>query len=568
MLFIMFSEYPSKATIASLLKVSERHLNYLLYVLAREKEQYHLFQIPKRDGGIRTIEAPAPALKKVQRRLSNLLYENVPIKPCAYAFCKGKDKGIKWNANRHKRKKWVINIDIKDFFPSIHFGRVRGLFLSAPFNCTEEAATILAQLACFNGHLAQGAPSSPIISNLICRRLDNRLIDFARDNKITYTRYADDITFSTKLSEIPAALGSFEDGKFALSDELRHIIEDENGFQINNDKVHYATRQNRQQVTGLVVNEKVNVTRHYIREIRGMLYAWKAFGKKAAAIEHYHSFRPMDLSNPEERFGRELQGRINYVRYIRGKEDRLYAILCQKFWDLEPKAKLKVRYNSSSCDAVVFCEGESDSFHLKAALQSFQDRGQFTDLRVVWYKYGKDQHMNNAELKKLMLYRAKWKERKTLEVFLFDRDDLSYLDMEMKDSSPISYGRGVYSMLLPTVPHRKSPRVCIEHLYENADLLKKDSKGHRVFLSTEFDPSTAHCSMEDVTTSNRKALRSDYEYIIDDNVFNRYGQNVALAKVAFGKNVLNRVPPFDVMDFTHFAPVFEKVRKLILSEVK
>jgi len=511
------------------------------------------------------IEAPAPALKKIQRKLSDILYGKVSIKPCAYAFCKGKDKGIKWNADRHKKKKWVINIDLQDFFPSIHFGRVRGLFLSEPFNCTEEAATILAQMTCYNGHLAQGAPSSPIISNLICRRLDNELIDFARENKLTYTRYADDLTFSTNLRDLPADLGSFEDGKLILSEELRHIVEVENGFQINDDKIHYSTRQNRQNVTGLVVNEKVNVTRHYIREIRGMLYAWKTFGKKAAAVEHYRSYRPMEVTNPEERFGRELQGRINFVGYIRGKEDKTYAILCQKLWELEPKAKLKVRYNALSCDVVVFCEGESDSYHLRTALQSFQDKGLFTDLRVVWYQYGKDQHMNNAELKKLMQNRARWKQRDTLELFLYDRDDPSFLDMEGKDGSPISYGRGVYSMLLPTVPHRKSPRVCIEHLYENADLLKKDSKGYRIFLSTEFDPSTAYCAKEDVTTSNRKALRSDYEYIIDDNVFNKYNQNVALAKVTFGKNVFNRVPPFDVMNFSHFALVFEKVRNLILS---
>ena len=568
MLFIMFSEYPSKSAIASMLGVSDRRLNLLLYGLAREGDQYRMFLIPNRGGGTRTIEAPVPALKKVQRRLSDILYEHVSIKPCAYAFCRGKDKGIKWNANRHKNKKWVVNIDLKDFFPSIHFGRVRGLFLSEPFNCTEEAATVLAQVACYNGHLAQGAPSSPIISNLICRRLDNRLIDYAKENKFAYTRYADDITFSTNLSELPAALGSIEDGKLVLSEELRHIIEEENSFQINADKIHYATRQNRQNVTGLVVNERVNVSRHYIREIRGMLYAWKTFGKKKAAVKHYHSYRPMEVSNPEERFGREVQGRINYVGYIRGKDDRVYASLCQKLWELEPKAKLKVRYNSVSCDAVVFCEGESDSFHLRAALQSFQDKGQFTDLRVVWYQYRKDQHMNNAELKKLMLNRAGWKERETLEIFLYDRDDPSYLDMEGTYGTPISYGRGVYSMLLPTVPHRKSPRVCIEHLYENADLLKKDSKGRRIFLSTEFDKSTAYCAKEDVTTSNRKALRSDYEYIIDDNVFNEYNQNVALAKVAFGKNVLNRVPPFDVMDFSHFAPLFEKVRNLILSALK
>lgn len=565
MLFCMFSEYPDKSAVADLLGVSVKHLNFLLYGLARTGEQYIRFSIPKRQGGLRTIEAPVPALKRIQRALSDILYESAPIKSCAYAFCRDGKKGIKGNADRHKRRRWVVNIDLKDFFPSIHFGRVRGLFLSDPFNCTDEVATILAQVACCDGHLAMGAPCSPIISNLICRRLDNRLIDFAKENHLTYTRYADDLTFSTNLMELPRALGEIVDGRLVLSDTLRTIIEKENGFGINEGKVRFSTRSNRQDVTGLIVNEKVNIPRHFIREIRGMLYAWKKYGKLKAAKEHYRRYRPIELSNPEERFGREIVGRINYVGYIKGKEDNTYLTLCNKLWELEPKAKLKVRYKASSYDAVVFCEGISDPMHLKAALEFFRGKGEYTDLRVFFYPYYRDQHISNSELKDLMLHRARWKEVETMEFFLFDRDDPSYLDMEDKDGKPIHHGRGVYSLLLPPVSHRTSPRVCIEHYYENSDLLKKNKDGRRIFLSTEFDAANAYCAAEDVTTSNRKALRSDYEYILDDNVFDKYGKNVAMSKVAFATSVLKRNAPFDFMDFSHFRQIFDKLRTIIIT---
>lgn len=563
MLFCMFSEYPDKSAVAELLGVSVKHLNFLLFGLAKTGEQYTHFSILKRQGGLRTIEAPVPALKRIQRAFSDILYESAPIKSCAYAFCRDRKKGIKANADRHKRRRWVVNIDLKDFFPSIHFGRVRGLFLSEPFNCSDEVATVLARLACCDGHLAMGAPCSPIISNLICRRLDNRLIDFAKENHLTYTRYADDITFSANLMELPKALGNIVEGRLDLSDTLRTIIEKENGFGINEEKVRFSTRSNRQDVTGLIVNEKVNISRHYIREIRGMLYAWKTYGKLEAAKEHYRRYRPLESSNPEERFGREVVGRINYVGYIKGKEDNTYLTLCNKLWELEPRAKLKVRYSKGKYDAVVFCEGHSDALHLQAALQWFWGEGMYTDLRVIWYRYPKDFEMSNSELKKQLIQRAKWASDNDLEIYLFDRDDTHYLDMAHPDGSPICHAENIYSMLLPTVPHRKSPNVCIEHYYKNDDLLKKDADGRRIFLSTEFDVETACCKTEKVTTTRRKALRCDYEYILDYGVLDQYERNVALPKMTFAKNVLNQVPPFDKMDFTHFGLIFDSILAII-----
>lgn len=561
----MFSDYPkTRAEVASMLGVSERHLNFVLYALARDARQYKVFQVSKKSGGTRTIEAPAIALKRLQKKLANLLYEKIPMKSCAYAFCREKEKGIKGNAGKHRKKRWIVNIDFKDFFPSIHFGRVRGLFLSAPFHCTEEVATILAQLTCCDGHLAMGAPSSPVISNLICRRLDNRLLEFASERHLTYTRYADDITFSSNLAQIPDSLGIIEGDRIRLGETFCQIV-DENGFVINEEKVRFATRNNRQDVTGLIVNEKINVPRHYVRQVRAMLHAWEKYGKKAAAEEHYKLYKNMQVTDPENRFGRELQGKINYIGYIKGRENEVYARFCNTLRKLEPSVKLKVRYNASSYDAVVFCEGPSDRFHLKMALQSFQEQGLYTDLHVMWYRYGQKQHISNSELKDLMLHRAKWNKPDTLEIYLFDRDDKKYLDMEQPDGVSVMHGQNIISMLLPVVSHRSSPKVCIEHFYENKDLLKKDDQGRRIYLSTDFDSSTAYCATEDVTTTQRKALRNDYEYIIDSGVYDRYERSMALSKMDFANKVDGRIPPFDNMDFSHFRPIFDRLRKEIVA---
>lgn len=565
----MFSKYPRiKSDVAELFGVSERRLNFLLYGLSREKKQYSVFQIPKKYGGERTIEAPVPALKRVQRRMSDWLYESLPMKSCAYAFCRDKTKGIKGNALQHKKKRWIVNIDLQDFFPSIHFGRVRGMFLSAPFNCTEETATLLSQIACNDGHLAQGAPTSPIISNLVCRRLDNQLLDFAKKNRLTYSRYADDLTFSTNLSEFPSSLGSIDNNTLCLSEELRLIIEEQNGFRINREKIRYASRLNRQDVTGLIVNEKVNVPRRFIKQVRAMLYAWKKFGKKAAAEEHYKKYRPLDISNPEDRFGREVLGKLNYIGHIRGKDDPLYSNLCQKLWALEPNAKLIVRYSKGKYDAVVFCEGQSDPLHLLAALQWFQSKGEFTDLRIICYRYPKDRQMSNSELKKQLDQRSKWRSNEDLEIYLFDRDDPAYLNMEQVDGTPICHAKNIYSMLLPVVPHRKSPKVCIEHFYKNSDLLKRDTEGRRIYLSTEFDADSAYCEAEGVSTTRKKTLRCGYEYILDYGVIDGFERNVALPKMAFAKYVLNQNPPFDIMDFTYFSLIFERFRTIIMDSKK
>lgn len=240
--------------------------------------RYTEFEIPKKSGGTRTIKAPNEKLKKLQLHLTHLLYgclteieESQNGRAVSFGF--RKNGTISDNAKNHKRRRYVLNIDLSDFFPSFNFGRVRGYFLkNNAFELKEEVATTIAQIACDGQALPQGSPCSPVISELIGRILDIRLLRLAKKLGVTYSRYADDITFSTNQKEFPAALAIRDEENisvWALGDELVSKIS-ASGFAINSDKTRMHCRGSRQLVTGLVVNEKVNIRSDYYRRARAM----------------------------------------------------------------------------------------------------------------------------------------------------------------------------------------------------------------------------------------------------------------------------------------------------------
>ena len=254
-------------------------LSFVLYKLPDSKK-YTLFEVSKRDGGKRQIKAPEASLSLLQRRLATLLTECLeelkkakpPRRPLAHGFEKG--RSIITNAQLHKRRRYVFNLDLVDFFPSINFGRVRGFFLKdKSFELKPPVATVLAQIACYQNELPQGSPCSPIISNLIGHVLDGRLARFAKTHKCTYSRYADDITFSTSRKDFPPEIAvSTAGATWQVSDELRARIKAA-GFEINDKKTRMQFRGSRQVTTGLMVNEKVNIRQEYFRTARHMCKA-------------------------------------------------------------------------------------------------------------------------------------------------------------------------------------------------------------------------------------------------------------------------------------------------------
>ena len=562
-----FQAVTTKRELAERLGSSLKILAYYLYKLP-PKQQYKKYDIPKQTGGTREIYAPISGIKQIQKRLSHILQNYQPAKFCVHGYVK--ERSIKTNAYIHRRKRIVINLDLKDFFPSINFGRVRGLFKSAPFGFNDEVATTLAQICCHDGKLPQGAPTSPVISNYICRKLDNELIAFARKHKINYSRYADDITFSTNLQFLPTAVGHIKEHKIVLSNTLQKIFQD-NGFTINEEKTRYARRTNRQEVTGLIVNAGINVPRKYIMRIRAMLHAWEKYGLEAAAKEHFEKFnyKHKHPDYPEIAFKNELTGMLNYVGQMKGIGNRVYIALYYRIKRLDSNIKLSIPEYIPAPEGttVVFCEGKTDPLHLETALSWFHQQGEFSDLDLHFFKWRSDLDINNDTLLQMCQTRPQAKRDNRIEIYLFDRDVPRYIQKAAeKDKSYKHWEANVYSALLPVPEHRDFNEICIEHFYPDEDLLKEDKDGRRLYTIREFDPeSGCHLKLKEVYYAGSRAqLRCKYPKILDSNVRKTGSdENIALSKNNFAKNIFHKTGSFKEVSFSYFKVIFELFEEIM-----
>ena len=263
-----------------------KHLNY--YCNPNNVfHRYKKFSIKKKSGGKRLITAP-----RNQSFMLILRYVNEILKavytPSVYAMGFVEGRSVVTNADIHKEQNYVFNIDIKDFFPSIEQARVWKRLQLQPICLKKSIAGIVAGLCSMkfvsedgSVHyvLPQGSPTSPILTNMICDKLDRRLAGLAKRFRLKYSRYADDITFSSQENVYQL------DGDFRK--ELKRIIEGQ-GFKMNEAKTRLQKRGSRQEVTGIIVNEKLNVTQKYVRDIRNILYIWSRYGYDTA----YNKFLP------------------------------------------------------------------------------------------------------------------------------------------------------------------------------------------------------------------------------------------------------------------------------------
>jgi RNA-directed DNA polymerase len=327
--------------VAKMLDIEYQHLIYYLYRRKREA-QYTTVEIPKKSGGVRSLLVPETSLKILQSKLLQVLESVYQPKPSTHGFVKG--RGIVTNVEAHfqrKRREFVLNVDIKDFFPSINFGRVRGMFMAMPYNRPKKVATVLAQICCLEKQLPQGAPTSPIITNMICSKLDTQLQRLAREHRCFYTRYADDITFSTSLVSFPRALAQIVDdgaGKQTIPGDTLDKIIKANGFVLNPEKIHLQSTAHRQQITGITVNKLPNVPREYINQIRAMLHAWEKHGYENAEKEHFERWNKSHRSphSHPTSFAAIVRGKIEYLGMIRGMQNRTYRRFLKKLRELDP----------------------------------------------------------------------------------------------------------------------------------------------------------------------------------------------------------------------------------------
>ena len=323
-----------------LLEIDQNKLLNFLY--KRKGSHYVSFSILKKNKTHRTIKAPKRVMKKIQHALLPHLEKFYSPKSSSHGFVKGRN--VKTNAQIHARKRYVFNVDLKDFFDSIHFGRVRNLFMAHPFNAPHNVATVMAQICCSDGKLAQGAPTSPLISNMICRKLDSQLQALAKSGKCHFTRYADDITFSftSTAKHLPKDIVEIsEDGRAIPGRELEEIIKS-NGFIINPEKTRLQHRTQRQMVTGLVVNDMPNVTREFIRLTSSMINALKRYGPELAEARYLEILKgenqplqPRQILRTKDNAGdfyiKVVKGRLNYIQMVRGRGDKIYRRLAYEF---------------------------------------------------------------------------------------------------------------------------------------------------------------------------------------------------------------------------------------------
>lgn len=335
----LFKGMQTARDVASLLDVPYWQLTYIVY-RSNPNTRYSPVAIRKKRGGVRNLLVPNSGLSALQTKLAQVLSSVYKPRECVSGFVA--NRSILNGARRHVRRTWVLNVDLREFFPSINFGRVRGMFVSRPYELPPAVATVLAQICCHGNQLPQGAPTSPIISNMICARLDGALLGLAQRHRLTYTRFADDITLSTSHREFPSPIAVISKTSPSASPgrELEAAVL-ANGFEINLAKCRLQGRRTRQEVTGIVVSRFPNVPREFVRRVRAMLHAWERHGYAAAEAEYQSKYNRKHRAphRLQVKFRNVLHGHLAYLSMIRGKADPIYLQLVRRFAALEPGYK-------------------------------------------------------------------------------------------------------------------------------------------------------------------------------------------------------------------------------------
>ncbi len=534
----------SLSDLANILGYKPKSVSFIIYKIPEDKK-YIEFEIVKKNGKTRKIKAPVDQLKYLQRRLADLLnscFDEISSKAQKKSLSHGfrKNHSIFTNANNHKNRRYVFNVDLQDFFPSINFGRVRGFLIKNNNFClNENVATVIAQIACHNNELPQGSPCSPIISNLVGHLLDVRMVNLAKKGKCTYSRYADDLTFSTNRKEFPSLLAlKDDDSNWVASKKLKQEIE-KVGFSINPEKTSMQYKNSRQLATGLIVNAKVNVKKEYYKNARSMCH--NLFNTGEFYIDNENK---AELSTVHQ-----LEGILSFIYQIKrhhesSKEgNRKYNPTA--FTNLYRKFLLYKHFYSLN-KPLILCEGKTDVIYLKCALKQLSSKyGDFVEIidgkinyKISFFNFSKNLRdifsisTGTSGLDFLMESYTKYNPifkapRKALPVVIIvDHDDgLKEIKkkLKIKNSEPIKqfyhYISNMYVLIVP-----------------------KDSTGA---IEDLFDKDILSTSIDGKTFNRRKKIDANKEY----------------GKIVFAEKVISANQK-DI-DFNRFSEVFDGLKAII-----
>jgi RNA-directed DNA polymerase len=371
--------------VAEILGFTPKATAYLIYKLPPELK-YRKFSIAKRSGGMRQISAPMEQLMLLQSRLSDLLQncdEDIRqsqgwLDQASHGFRRG--KSIISNAKKHRGKRFVFNVDIENFFESINFGRVRGFFIKNKyFALRPDVATVLAQIACNNNSLPQGSPCSPVISNLVAQILDYYLCLLASKFGCTYSRYVDDITFSTNKPAFPPEIAfvSKENSHLWLPGSKLLSAVNHAGFNLNTSKTRMQYSDTRQEVTGLVVNKKLNTRHEYRHKVRAMAHRLFLSGNFTFFDRLTESSETTDGNGTLA----QLHGALGFIDGV-DLYNRRSELLQSETSDTKrnPSSReelyrkfLLFRFFYAAPQPLIVCEGKTDNVYLKLAIKNLSE---------------------------------------------------------------------------------------------------------------------------------------------------------------------------------------------------
>lgn len=417
-------------------------------------KRFRVFHIKKKSGGLREIKAPCNQLDVILTCINVMLKTCYEPSDAAMGFTSG--KSVLSNAQVHVGHNYVFNIDLKDFFPSIPQPRVWKRLQLPPFNFTQDIANVIAGLCCaYDGQtgqnvLPQGSPASPLLTNAICDKLDRRMKGVAKRFGLHYTRYADDMTFSSMHNVY------HENGEFRK--EIQRIIQSQ-GFCMNENKTRLQKEGRRQEVTGLTVNAVANVSRKYISDLRWLISVWEREGYGKAYARFYPKYKHDKgyIKKGEPVMENVIGGKLNYLRMVRGKDNAAYQ-------------KLQARYNA--LQQLVFLDNETDKSR---------------SYMYVWpYKIADFQDLFHTQIN-----------------FVVSRDGklVGKCEIDGREKT-LSISKSTQKILCPTLEALHAGDSVSTDELSNCFVTLCQNKGKNFWLITKFEPKRSQClSVQNINVS-------------------------------------------------------------------
>ncbi len=541
-----FLALQTRESLAHWLGITDKQLRFLLY--KKLDQSYRTFAIPKAKGGSRQITAPSKFLARLQRKIALVVATISPPRRLAKGFVKG--VSVLDHAALHANKRWVICLDLKDFFPSINYGRVLGVFRSRPFEFPDTVAIPLSQICCYLGVLPQGAPSSPAISNIVARQLDRRLAEFARKNKLSVSRYADDISFSTNARTVPSGL-MLEDRSPGV--EILELLS-QSGFVLNDEKFRVRHTSERQQVTGLIVNDRPRMPRFWRRQTRVLMHLRRVHGDERALsiAKNFRSKRKLsDIKSIEAL----LRGRATFASHV---DDRFQTEFVESLARAFPEQRAILESRRKVAHIRLVAEGKTDKKYLSHAFSVLSARdGRYRRVKIEFSELpDKPEGFGDVGLKKHVQEISSV----ALPVFtiaLFDCDNSKLMaELNLAPASYVPLSSTLAIACLPQPAHVDDSAFCIEHFIPAHVRALRDSMGRRIFTVDEFDPTNGRHRTESLYRIHPKQAT----LIVDSDVFSMTSsESVAMSKSQLCELVCNGAPPFEGFDWEVFRPIIDFV---------